>query len=287
MSTPEEFSALKCRIKDKFREAVQQLTARCLQKAATWTSEHVLGMDDNGADDQAGEADQMSANPYSGIALKHVDALMMARCLLSGGEYQRCAFFLRSRQIGGLTSQHEGEQKAARISLFLSSYARYLAGEKLKEQLSTQGGADEKTEAVNADGTPAVTSPKPHKNKTVPATETERRYASTNSNLQSLYDDLYGHYAAGHMHQDGFLLYIFAVVARDLRRQEGLPVSAVLHNIAQNEHSMDCSGGNIAQEGVVSARQLFLESLHAYPWNWYALCVYSTTYQNIALHRMV
>lgn len=273
MSTPEEFSALKSRIRGKFRDSVHHLSARCLQKAATWTSEQILGMDDT--DDQRSDFMQR-CDPYRGIPMRHIDSLMMARLLLAGGEYQRCAYFVRSRQIGSFDSKDQGERKAARMGLFLSSYARYLAGEKLKEQLSTEVAAEgDKAEVVlNADGTPV--SPKPaRKGKAAPATETERRYASKNCNLQSLCDDLSAHYSEGHMRGDGFLLYIYAVVARDLRRQQGLPVSTVLSSVAQSEHSiMDCTGGGVgalsggSAGGAVSARQLFLESLHEYPWNW-------------------
>lgn len=64
---------------------------------------------------------------------------------------------------------------------------------------------------------------------------------------------------------DGFLLYIFAIVTRDLHRHEGISVQDIFRSIK-------LEGTNAAAEENIfkgyAARQLFLESLHIYPWNW-------------------
>eukprot|EP01033_Poteriospumella_lacustris_P009277 gene9277-6642_t len=111
-----------------------------------------------------------------------------------------------------------------------------MAGEKLRTQ---QANADKST----TDNTKSSGSSKP-----VPA-ETEPAKVF-NANLPDLYKELLPFYI--HNKMDGYLLYIFAIITRDLFRSQGRSVRDVL---GLNQDTLD-------------PRVLFQQSLVANPWNW-------------------
>ena len=252
--------------KQKLREAVQELSARGLQKASTWALEQILGMpESNGSD-----CEVESANAYSGLTGKDVDVIMLARELLQSGEYQRCAHILQKYRCDSQNNPSGQRNKAVHVHLYFSSYARYMAGEKLREQV-TEERPSGSGHTKDAEGTPANpgAKSKPKEVPAGPATETEKRYLSKNRNLQSLHADLARSYWDGYLSGDGFLLYIFAVVTRDLHRQEGHAAQSVLTFMKEQQQGGGRGGVGFEEgENDVTAKQLFLESLHAFPWNW-------------------
>lgn len=261
----EELSIQNGIVKRKLREAIQELNARGMQKASAWALEQVIGM----AEDDTHDQSYPVRDVYEGLSGKDVDVLLLARSLVQSGEYQRCNHVLQTHDARPSSHHKSSTKKASHISLYLRSYARYMAGEKLREQVgaeATAGSAVAK-EALNPDGTPANPNakPTPKDQGPAPATETERRHTSKNRNLQSLHTDLARLYWEGHLSGDGFLLYMFAVVTRDLYRQEGRSAFSVLATMKRQQ----LGGTAGSEDGEVSARQLFLESLHAFPWNWY------------------
>lgn len=230
------------------REAVEELSARGLRHAATWALEQIARMSDS--DD--GDSDVLS-KPFSGMSRKEVDITMLAREHLQSCEYQRCLDTLQNYWLEKQNSLIEQRHfKAAHLHLYLCSYARYM-----RERSS--GSENIK----DPEGTPADSGAK-RKPKEVPrgtTPETEKRNLSKNRNLQSLHADLARFYWDGHLSGDGFLLFIFAVMTRDLHRQEGHAAQSVL-NCEKEQQQEDGRGGD------VTVRQLLLESLHAFPWNW-------------------
>lgn len=91
--------------------------------------------------------------------------------------------------------------------------------------------------------------------------------------LVSIYKEMLTHYRrflisceTGHLQSspanqiDGYMMFLFAIVVRDLRRQGGGPLELT--------HSQ--AGESV---GIPSAHDLFLFSLHLNPWNWYAAIV--------------
>jgi len=58
----------------------------------------------------------------------------------------------------------------------------------------------------------------------------------------------------------GFLLYMFGVTVKNLHKEDGLPF-------------YDCYSKDDTKNGytIPNARQIFLESLRIYPWNWYKM----------------
>jgi hypothetical protein len=235
-------------VKLKLRAAVQELRARGLQKAVMWTLEQIDGIDTQE------EPTYTRIDVYRDISDDHMDSLLLAKSLLDAGEYQRCAHFLHSKQL--VVSSLLNAGKAQRLALFLCSYARYMSGEKLREQTITERSAT----AADADADAAAGK----KAKNPDKVETINKPASRNSNLQAIYTDLRPLYLDGSMRGDGFLLYIFAVVVRDLHRHFGASTHEVLAAVRESQGEGD--GGNAA--GTLSARSLFIQSIQAYPWNW-------------------
>jgi hypothetical protein len=249
---PANVNEARVAVRSKLRVAVQELHARGLQKAVMWTLEQIDGID---TQDATTSSCNTRIDVYSGISDEHVDNLMLAKSQLDAGEYQRCAHFLHTKQLVLPSLLNAG--KAHRFALFLCSYARYMSGEKLREQTSTERSVT--AADADADAAAGKKAKNPDKN------ETDHKPASRNSNLQAIYSDLRPLYLDGSMRGDGFLLYIFAVVVRDLHRQYGVSTQEVLAAVRQGQQG-EGEAGNAA--GTLSARSLFLQSIQAYPWNW-------------------
>lgn len=253
-------------MKNRLRASVRHLQARGLQKAATWSLEQIIGIESADSTGSGGSR----IDVYEGISDDDVDKLMLARSLLDAGEYQRCAFFLQSNAIHGAKTN---DSSAFHFQLFLTSYARYMAGEKLKDQLRAETSPTDAGEAEgDANGNGNGNKSKP-KGKDSDGSSGSRGGAAMNSNLRSIYRDLLPVYRQGMM--DGFALYIFAVVVRDLHRQQGVGLKELFADMKRSEGRGGSLGPDMEVEaqagaGTLSARQLFIEAIQAYPWNWWA-----------------
>ena len=251
----------------QLRSSVEELRARGLLKASTWTLEQIIGMNTN---NNTTTAQYKRIDVYQDLPENKVDLLLLARSLLESEEYQRCAYLLQSKKVCSfLTNSSKGEKNADKLGLFLLSYARYMAGEKLRHQLSTEGPTIQPKDEEDPNNK------KQKKNKMDTDATKNKQFISKNTNLQVLYQDLLVHYKQGRMENDGFLLYIFAVVVRDLHQQYGANVSEILRTLQQQneQYEIDISSSSTTKEnnsntGVLSAKQLFLQSVRVYPWNW-------------------
>ena len=158
-----------------FQRALQDLTVRGLNQAAKWIGEQLVSLESS----TTLLEEQEWPNPYAEITdAKELSKVMYACTLLNAGEYQRCAYMLRNKSIPSKSTYLQSN-----LSVFLGSYALYLAGEKIKEQVENE-----------------TKGPSPR-----------------NPFLGDILSDLMPKYAAGTM--DGHLLYLLGVVIREQQRQ--------------------------------------------------------------------
>jgi hypothetical protein len=305
-------SSIQFNVRRKLRVAVEDLSIRGLQKATMWAQEQLLGMNsvssEQAEQDEGGSCenddDYNRYDPYEGVPPALVDLFTFAKSLLVGGEYQRCAYLLQTKFSGHYASKSGTKHtRSIQISHFLRCYALYMAGEKLREQRGAEASNGGRRAADTLNPTPAGAAPGAAQNGADPAatggfkgvswmtgggrgagyssafqpgvamTETERAHSACNPNLQSLHAELSQLYAAGAMKGDGgFLLYLFAVVHRDLQRQGGADLHAVMAQMHAGGDGDQVQDGD-QEEGAsvplsLSARRLFLESLSENCWNW-------------------
>ena len=110
--------------------AMQELGVRGLKLAAKWAGEQVLGMSEDCLDDEVDEGVEESEQ----VIHKEQTIIQFAGLLITTGEFQRCAHFLRKHRANG--------QLTSRLGLFLNAYSLFLAGEKLKAQAIAEGSGE-------------------------------------------------------------------------------------------------------------------------------------------------
>ncbi len=228
MTSPKEF------ISAKLRAAVQECQIRGLFSSATWAAEQLMGLDDdNAAIDQRDAQEDSFVSINVGfdekVGVKEVGAILLGSSLIATAQYQRCAHNLRS----------EGNRKIqSNLGIFLYSYAQYLAGEKIRIQAKEEKEKRDKTKSQsksrNKDDMDKVDD------------------GAVNPYVHQLHSYLSSVYRNGLM--DSYLLYIFAVITRDLHKQIGKALSVAL--VSEKE------------EKVESPLFLFKSSLAHNPWNW-------------------
>lgn len=106
----------------QLREAVSELAERGLYLANKWTCEQLIGI----RNDVSGSYKSVETNAKADFI--ESDMTLLAQSLLNQGEYQRCAHLMR-----------KNNNVKTNLSLFLSTYALYMAGEKLKNQQKVEG----------------------------------------------------------------------------------------------------------------------------------------------------
>lgn len=220
------------------RDSVSQCQSRGLYQSAKWSSEQLLGM----------PAYTAAASPIPAPPLFNDDDLVQfASSLLSLAEFQRCAFLFR----------HNSNLKPhlSKRGLFIACYSMYMAGEKLKDQLMYENKSNSTTQSEESGGlsgkggiaeSASVNTSNvrnPYLNDLfldlIPFVEEYFESASEYSNVQT-------------NAVDGFILYIFAVIVRDVRDSK------------QNTffpHSQRL-------QSIPSTEMLFFHSLQEYPFNW-------------------
>jgi anaphase-promoting complex subunit 8 len=273
----------KIEVRRQLRLAVRNLDAHGLQLSSKWASEQLVGMDlDN-------DTDEISFNENtSNIPPQEYDLLLFAKNLLNNGEYQRCAHLLRRKPIRkdcngdskkGTTSSipasaSEKGVVSSTLGLFLSAYSMYMAGEKLNEQQQTSDNINSGNLFPGMIGSTATTdkqSSSEGQNKVKPkinekALGYDREYKK-NPFLNELFIELDLLYKEEKM--DGFLLYLFAIVVRDLVKQGQVQGQGGPHGLSIcNPSDSAASGGVQGKNEGLSAYSLFIKSLKNYPWNW-------------------
>lgn len=218
-------------IASKLRTSIQQCSIRCLHQSASWAAEQLIGLEDDQGNTIA--IDESATNIFSHeevVGANEIGVIMLSSSLLSMGQYQRCAHNLRS----------EGSRKIrSSLGIFMYAYSQYLAGEKQRAQQKDEKEKrnEGKTQLKN----------KKHDGFTDSDIKIKNPY------LQQLYGDLLPIYSASKM--DSFMLYIFAVITKDLHEQYGKPLEVVLE-------------GGRKDSPELEPYQLFIQSLANNPWNW-------------------
>lgn len=218
---------------NRLRATVQDCHMRGLYQASQWAAEQLLGLEPEDNGHKVAPKDStvsLFGNNSETVNQRELGVIMLSLPLMAQGQYQRVAFNIR--KIGQEIS------KLSKFALFLYAYSQYLAGEKLKNQQKS-----------SEKGNVAETKPKGSKSSSSTDYEGKKIF---NTNLPELYKDLLPFYAANKM--DGYLLYIFAVIVRDLLRSQGRSVREVL---------------GLSNDSV-DPLILFQQALVSNPWNWSA-----------------
>lgn len=287
----------KAEIRQQLLLAVQKLDARGLQLSSKWACEQLVGMDTEQSTQFMNMSSTSLQHGSDNVPSKELELLLFGRCLITNGEYQRCAHLLRrsSNNISvDMNVDSNSSSSAARnsklhfnsavksdLGLFLSVYSLYMAGEKLKEQqqATSSGTSGAMFPGINVSSSSDTisssdgTDQKSGKSSTTNLKNfTDDRDNKKNPFLNEVFAELEPLYMENQM--DGFLLYLFAVVVRDLVKQgqlQGQGGSCGLSLYPKNdcEESSKYINGIRQDNGLLSAYMLFVKSLQAYPWNWY------------------
>ena len=284
----------------QLRLAVNNLNSRGLQLASKWACEQLVGMEieDSGEVEQNRSSDD-GFSLVERVSERENDLLLLARSLLTNGEYQRCAHLLRRStnfaartnllDRTGIDTSAKGTSKLlaneavkSKLGIFLSVYSMYMAGEKLKEQLQATDNSNnsaifpgmigasnsigDKQSSADGSNNDAKSSKAIHSN-----AQSMDGQNKKNPFLNELFEELEPLYRDHQM--DGFILYIFAVVVRDLVKQgqiQGQGGSKGLFLFPPNNKLDAHSQLEVEAEGdqPLSAYNLFAEAIQLYPWNW-------------------
>lgn len=263
--------------RDGLRDGADECIERGLVIASKWASLQLAGIvDETEAQDEEAEEDGLTWGEAEKYSRRERDHILLAQSLVTSGEFLRCAHFLRkqasvqgrgeaSRSKSGAVENVSSLKVTSKKGIFLAVYALYMAGEKLKEQQLLEVRAAETKEAEKLAQDGRLAGGAGGAPKTVDATA--NKVQPGNPFLGDLFNDLFPLYNRGAM--DGFLLYIFAVVVRDLKNQKGGPLALRLLVNNKNNGIGNSNRMNNGEEGSLpSAVSLLVESAVAYPWNW-------------------
>ena len=213
-----------------FKQGLRYGAVECFERgliiSSKWANLQLAGITEDDAgieDDDDGMEEDLRQQEYCSRGER--DKISLALSLISTGEYLRCAYFLRKQAAVQGRGEASRTSKAgdfvnvsslkvkSKKGIFLAMYSLYMAGEKLKEQqlLEARGFEQKNAEKLDSEGrVGAGGGPKP--------TEQTKQHPG-NPFLCDLFNDMYPLYSSGAM--DGFLLYIFAIVVRDLKTSGG------------------------------------------------------------------
>lgn len=287
-------------VRDSLEAAVQMCSVRGLKKSARWASEQLLGMTDTAED----ESVPLSAFGQAGterVRRSEASKIRLGSDLLASGEYLRCVYLLSPSPNSDGTSD---------LALFLWGYARYLAGEQGRTQSVCEGqdgqnlhqngmskSFQQGTDSTEGSTTTAVTGSNRRRsqarraqgkygvsaavNGNTAAVADERlgpRSNSVNESLEELFSTLRKHMTntkCEDLESRGLLVYLLAVVTRDLRRECGVPLSEAMSqttsdSLHKSSSSIEAKAGDPTNcsSSALSVRELFLRSAAMYPWNW-------------------
>jgi len=220
------------------------------------------------------------------------DHILLGQSLILNGEYLRCAHMLRRQEqdTGSSSSLQYGHTNAMKVTsahgVFLANYSLYMAGEKLKDQEQVEREGKENRDLALANAANANNVPPGAANKT--KKPEAQKLQSKNPFLSDIFKDLYPIYAASatslptkntntgqnstqsnhhSCKMDAFLLYMLAIIVRDLHAQQG-GVLSMQHSIGVYGKSQGKQETAAIAIVMPTAYELLLSSLKAYPWNW-------------------
>lgn len=222
----------------KLRSAVQSCQLRGLYQSSQWAAEQLLGLEaettnSTGQFESTTNTVPIFPHDTETVDPRELSVLMLSMPLMSQGQYQRCAYNVR--KFG------HAQGAVSKLGLFVYAYAQYLAGEKIKNELKNQEKG--KLETLSK------------------ATESSKKKIDDrdpkpllNDHLPDLYRELLPFYTNNKM--DGYLLYIFAIISRDLFKFHGRKLS----NLFQP------AGSDF--EDDTDPFIIFQQALAINPWNW-------------------
>jgi len=233
------------------KSAIYNCNIRGLLASATWASEQLNGLNEDPEEEGSilTESD-LTCNEVNlfdfeiNVHSNELGAIFLGSNLLSAGEYQRCTHTLQII----IKKFKAMERSPSKVSLFLYFYSKYLAGEKIRNQLQ------EKKKSTKEEGNT-------HTKQRKVDNHLDKDTVPLNPSLKELYRELSALYDAQYM--DGFLLFLFAVVTRDFYEQYGIPQDRVLD---PQTFTLEATGTNNLI--ALQPYRLFLQSLAHCPWNW-------------------
>ena len=222
----------------RLQESLVQLNQRGLFHASVWCSEQLLGItryEGKEVDIGDHEPDIQSTSADSDTVLSSEERRLIAfaTSLLSLADYARCALLFRKNS--------KLRRNLSSTSIFIACYSLYLAGEKLKDQLDSE--AVHTPNSLSAPEEQAQPRKLPSKG------------SPSNPYLQDLFIELLPYYETpAEATADGYLLYLFALIVRDIRSSQS-PLSS---SLSQKIHTL------------LSTEEIFLQAVLETPYNWSA-----------------
>lgn len=283
-------------------KAIKDQKDRILLISAKWLGEHLLGMSqlstDVDVDDNCNDIDMDNETMHVNTTKhdkKEDDAILFASILLANNDYLRCAHFLRKRFTTGnkYNSKKGGTcfSMSSKLGMFMGAYSLYMAGEKCKEQES-----EEMTNRSNEDKNGGKKNNNSNKGKNGGKDQTNsssisyifaKKYTDSTNNpyLHDIYReliDLYYCHVDGKANpmstddgdgsdgkslasMDGYLMYIFAIVVRDIRKQGAGPAGMPTELLAYSNSNCNSNSTTMI---IPSCKDLLIESIRLDPWNW-------------------
>ena len=241
-----------------FQSAIQDCNIRSLRLGSKWLSELLLGLIYEDDDEQ-----QMVLSNH-GLKSKEWDLVTFINSILQSGEYQRATQYMRN-----YLSSPQHKQTSNPIPYFLYVYSMYMSGEKLKEQLVAEDEYSSNSEANNGpSGSKKKLQKVIHKNPCLSELMNELHpkymeafnHQNHNSSLNTV-DSMYTSISPN-VKMDSFLLYLYGVVLRDIRKvgDGGNRRSVEFTSLS----TMDSSNANI----ISPAYYVLLQACVIYPYNW-------------------
>ena len=220
-------------VRSSIRYHVHDTKKRCMLIASKWLCEQLIGMPEEKDSDEY----MLHANENDVISRKEADAITLAQTLITAGEYQRCAHLLRKLPLPNSSNNNNNNNNNSvgshtlnnlnsPIAIYLAAYSLYMAGERLREQEDSENGNSNSVGVSTGVGRGAKNNKK-ELNKDSTSILVGRNRTARNPYLNELYSELIPIYEdyrnqckKGELNSskmDGYLIYLFAVVVRDLR----------------------------------------------------------------------
>ena len=198
-------------LRRSFQQAVQDCNIRCLRLTSKWLNEHLLGMPYDDMDEQYVPC------PTGNFTSREWDIIMFVNSILQAGEYQRAAQYLRN-----FLHQNRATSRS-QVPLFLYIYALYMSGEKLKEQQVAEDGISTVSSSSTAHTASSPVKRNNGSNSKLPGNPCLGEiYNELNPKYVSTYDDSdHSIVNSSAEAMDPFVLYMYGVVVRDIRRYGG------------------------------------------------------------------
>lgn len=224
-------------LRQQLRRAVIELNSRGLYHSAKWAAEQLRGMP------QTRSTEYIPKSHRVDIEAGEIDVIQFSQSLMAMGEYQRCAHLYRSPM--GL------KPHLSSLSVFIACYSLYMAGEKLKDQADS-----ENTQSLsNSFNTPMESHDVSNKSNKSANLSRNPYLLEIFTDLLPLYEDFHSDLflePVSSSKMDGFLLYLFAIVVRDLRSKD------VNYHIPDHQKLIN----------LPSTDQIFIQAISEYPYNW-------------------